>query len=521
MLLIQVRPAAMLKHIRLLPGLIALAANAATAVENSYELLQPALDESGMPLTRPYEGDAYPVTRLADDSLRPSLARLFEAGFPRAMLALDQRARDIAGVPGSDCMGLADRTLIYLSPEDGGYAREGFWFSEGEAEPRFCKLHYIDVTADADAIDDGSLEELLAHEMAHVWLRRLVGDLPAGASRTFHSAFAVTDYVTAFDEGFAIAMQPLSEQYSRTGQLAAQAWGAAAPDAADLWFSRIDRRARKDGVRRNDFIHRPVANGPGRDGVAAFDPRSLKSGQEMLASEGLVGTVIYRLLTSHALPAQSCQELPGLPAPASCRLDRLFETLHEMRHEVSAERSPLVLLLEHYARRYSGERAAVYRLFAETTFGATVDQRLRQTALLAMQSGADGDLERFVPALRHLRLGLATAADKVIQGSSPLDAAAGPQLWLAVPAKLLREAPWSGKPALPLTVNLNTALADEFMAAGLGAESASALLASRDEDGAFRSLADAIERAKLEARDAELLRDAEKAFAALPPYRRR
>src|SRR5690606_3180952 len=111
----------------------ALAAIAATASEHPYELLQPALDESGLPTTRPHEGNPYPVTRLADDSLRPSLARLFEAGFPRAVLALDQLARDIEGAPEGACSQLANQALIYLSPEDGGYARQGFWFSEGDA----------------------------------------------------------------------------------------------------------------------------------------------------------------------------------------------------------------------------------------------------------------------------------------------------------------------------------------------------------------------------------------------------
>ncbi|HEX5765170.1 MAG TPA: hypothetical protein VFY27_06355, partial [Woeseiaceae bacterium] len=219
----------MLKQFVLL-GLAAAAATAATASEHSYQLLQPALDESGLPLTRAHEGIAYPVTRLADDSLRGSLARLFESGFPRAMLALDQLARDIEGAPEGECSQIANQALIYLSLEDGGYARKGFWFSEGDAEPQFCDLHFVDLTADADAIDDGSVEELLAHEMAHVWLRRLVGELPPGASRAFHSAFAVTDYVTAFDEGFAMAMQPLAERYSHTDALAAHTWGATGPD---------------------------------------------------------------------------------------------------------------------------------------------------------------------------------------------------------------------------------------------------------------------------------------------------
>jgi hypothetical protein len=470
---------------------------------------------------RSHNGREYPVVRLADDALRPAFAALFASGFPRAVLALDRLARELAGATVGACSELREATLIYLSLEDGGYARAGFWYGEADGGLAFCNLHFVDVTADIEALEDGSLEELIAHEMGHVYLRRLWGDLPPGASRNFHSAFAITDYVTAMDEGFAAALQPLAEQYSMTPALRSEAWGEAAPNAADLWFSRIDRRIRKDGIRRNVFVHRTVPGEAGPGGVEPFDWMSLKTGQEMLSSEGLVGTVVYRLLASQAMPDTSCTELPGLSGPLGCRFRKLFAAFDAMRGQLDAAQSPLILLIETYAELFPDERDALYRLFIETTFGATLDEGLRQAALTAMRAGAVGDIASFVPGLQDLRASQSSATGRAVAGTLRLDAAVGPQLWLAAPEKLIREAPWSNAPTLPLTVNLNTARAGELMAMGLTADGASALLVARDTGGSFSSLADARSRAKLCDGDARRLAMGQAAFASLPAYVRR
>ena len=509
----------MLKRLCLLAALGAM--TGAWAADPAYELLQPVVDGTGLPLARSHEGRDYPVVRLADDALRPAFAALFAGGFPRAVLALDQLTRDLAVVTDDPCPELGEATLISLSLEDGGYARTGFWYAEADGRLEFCNLHFVDVTADIETLEDGSLEELIAHEMGHVYLRRLWGDLPPGPSRNFHSAFAITDYVTAFDEGFAAALQPLAEQYSLTPALRAHAWGEAAPNAADLWFSRIDRRTRKDGIRRNIFVHRTMPGEAGAGGAEAFDLRSLRTGQEMLASEGLVGTAIYRLLTSQAMPGTSCTGRPGVPAPLGCRFRKLFTALDAMREHADAPRSPLIVLLETYAELFPDEQGALYRLFIETTFGATLDEGLRQAALTVVRAGAAGDIASFVPGLQDLRTAQSSATGRVVAGVLRLDAAVGPELWLAAPDRLIREAPWSNAPTLPLTVNLNTAGAADLTALGLSADSASALLDARETHGSFGSLADALSRAQLPNAEAGLLSQAQAAFAELPAYERR
>jgi len=77
---------------------------------------------------------------------------------------------------------------------------------------------YVNLVVDQQSLVD-ALRGSLRTRNGHLFLRRLVPRLPNGLSRTPHSSLAVTDYPTAFDEGFAIHFQGLARYLTQNAKL--------------------------------------------------------------------------------------------------------------------------------------------------------------------------------------------------------------------------------------------------------------------------------------------------------------
>ena len=114
---------------------------------------------------------------------------------------------------------------------------------------------------------------------------------------------SVTDYPTAFDEGFATHFQSLVRRHSRNPRLEELTLGLDAKPFLPYWLSNLDRAGRIDGVRRNLFVQQQFVPA-GSDAEAwsranestAFDMARLKNGQQMLSSEGVIATLFHRWL---------------------------------------------------------------------------------------------------------------------------------------------------------------------------------------------------------------------------------
>lgn len=272
---------------------LCLAATGASAAELG--VLAPVI-ESGQPLQRDDpQGRPVPVVvRVRSGELYDRLQREAAGGFTGTLLALDETAQRIAGrAPGT--------TWLYLSTKDGGFARSGFWLRE-ENRSRYVAEPFVDLVVTVESVRNGDFEEIFAHELGHVFLRRLLPRLPDGYSRTAHSSVSVTDYPTAFDEGFAIHFQAMVRRHTRNTALRDQDAGLASKPFLGYWASHLDRAMRIDGVRRNLFVQaRRTMAGDGdaivrHDQSPQFDLARLKTGQQMLASEGVIATLFYRWL---------------------------------------------------------------------------------------------------------------------------------------------------------------------------------------------------------------------------------
>lgn len=481
----------------LLAFLLFLSASAA-ASEDALGVLAPVLD-AGKVLERsdPAGRPAPVVHRVRDGAIHGAVQREAHSGFTARMLELDSLARELAGP------GRREPVWLYLSPEDGGFARHGFWLRDDAGET-YVDAPYIDLVVDEAGLADGSFEEIFAHEMGHVFLRRLLPTLPDGFSRSPHHAFSITDYPTAFDEGFAIHFQLLARRLTANARLREIDHGFDTRPLLPYWLSNRDRQMRIQGVRANLFVqdqrHVPELG----EGVPAeqlspeFAATRLRTGQQMLSSEGVMATLFHRWIG---------------PAPA----DRLaaayrpwFQAIAAMSASPLDSDSPLpVLLLRRlHAQDHEAGNPAI-AIFVDTTYGATIDPALPRQAETLARAGAIGDIEAYVGNLAPARSALAQAREGALADPSMLDDALGPDLWLLADGE-------GG-----LAVNLNTAGRAQLIALGLPAPAVGHLLESRRNEGGFGSLADATQRAALDEATVADLQARAAAMSAAGRYPRR
>jgi len=407
------------------------------------------------------------------------------------VLQLDEQAQRLSGQA-------LQPTWLLLTEEEGGFAQRGFWLRQSGRD-RYIDQPYVALLTDAASVKDGSFEEVFSHETGHVLLRRLLPNLPAGRSRVRHGSLTVTDDPTALDEGFAIHFQALSRLLTANPALRAHDAGLGDKPFTPLWQSNVDGSFRIDGVRRNWFIHRqllPPGTGDAptrRANSSAFDVATLKNGNQMLASEGVVATLFYRVLAPH---------------PSLARYASLFRALQRLNRQELKPDSPLLpLLVQSWIATDPSQGQQFLRLFIETTYGATIETALPQATMALAQVGRVGDQEAFVQQLKPAREQLAALAARATREPGLLTAALGPPLWVASSA--------------PLIVNLNTAEADELAALDQSlAECAEKIVSERDAHGAYLSLDELVRRTGLVGPLPERLGELATAAAELGTYPR-
>ncbi len=489
-------------------ALMMLAARGAAA--ESYVLLEPVRDARGRALMQADPGGTLlPVLKRAGDTpLTQQVRRVLAGGFAARIPALDAAARK-AAQDKPKCPALPEAVFVFLSDEDGGYARQRFYSANAKGKPVLCEDHFIDLTVDEASIASGEFEEVLAHEWGHVLLRRLLGPVPPTPSRKFHSVRTTTDAVTAFDEGLGIHLQPMSARLSQTSGYRARIEGAAEPRLADFWFSRQETWMRQALVPQNRLVFDKEAKASGGDvyahwladeSSANFDACRLKTGGQMVASEGVAASFFYKLMAVE-------------PEALDARYRQLITVLARMK-DWPTDRPAVTAFVQAWGEAYPLEREAVVRLFLAVTHGATVSRDVRALQEKTACAGASGDIEAFLGLRQEAQAALEGALADVLAGRVALDAAVGQPVWLAHPDVLIATAPWQGRRDAPVVADLNTARAVELELLFTGtalAGKADAIVQVR-EAGPFVSLQDAADRAGLGTAGLEALRKAAEGF---------
>lgn len=272
-------------------------------------------------------------------------------------------------------------------------------------------------------------------------------------------------------------------------------------------------------MKRNLFIHRKALPAAALDPDAdryrlfldaetstAFLNDELRNGQQMMASEGVIATLFYRIVNEPALRDHYPDAVFYRPfLGAGVAADRLrqavspyenanLKLLAAMRHAANAIASgapPMIALVNSYAAVFPDEARTIYRVFLWTTRGATASQELLDAFERAGADGRRGDFGAFRPSSSAAFSLLKATVDRVTRGDLPVDANLGPQLWLLNADFKIAPEVWSPDRTLPFTLNLNTATEVDLMTIpGVDLATARKVVAARRARGFFRSLDD-------------------------------
>lgn len=471
-----------------------------SAASERLMIVEALTDSSGKPLMQEDpEGRMVPVVQRAGDSeLSNSIRAALADGFGAEMLQLQETI--------SEHYQLDNPVWLMLSLEDGGFARRGFYLDEG-GERTLHDVWYVDMLLDADSVASGRFEEIWTHETAHVLLGMMMPDLPRTAN-AMHQSMALTDDVTALDEGLAIAVQPLTRQHSANELLRATDRGLHGGGYAEYWLSRHDQQLRHYGVKRNLFAH-PVIEPPGGGSLferyrraqssSLFNRYQLRTASQLLASEGYLATLFYRLLQQPEIAAGVRQELPALKTHSDWQLVmmRLLSVIR--RAELNAENGNLAAqVFESWRRLYPQDWPLIVDVVLNSSFGATADIEAHQQFEAVAEAGLQGDMQELIEQLPKARTWLSALKAKIIAGERSLFGAAAAPLWIENESFLIGHALWSPERDQPLRVNLNTAIGIELETIPhFDQTTAARVEMERRRNGDYRSLADLCLRVQL------------------------
>lgn len=491
---------------------------------------------------KPSGGQTRDVLKRADLEADELAQRTFEllsdpASYPHFALRLHQFAKNYvahnSAPPEAAQIALNEPTYFFLSDRQGGFAASGFWLEETDGSLRdMSQMPYVDIqfeTEELDGDDFGDVNQIFPHELGHIIMRELAEEPEQTAFAGIHFVTVRSDPWIAFGEGWAEHFQPAAIDNNLIEAIQERRLGSL-PSAEDGWYARFahelasgcyfcpanltflfwqgknEDQLRDGAVRNNHFVHQvvlplPLATGQRdpyeallyRDVIPPSPDAPLKNSAQMLASEGVISTLFYRLVTdarlqntyrepafyeSFLLPGQSVDweqvEPQGLFTPEENVYLKLFDVFARyVTWEVGHEPSPMLQVIAGYTEDFPDEAETVLSIFLEVTHGVTVD----------------ADAESHVTEPDYLP----SLQKRLLQGDAKLDDNLGPPIWLSNDDfkggfGVFR---YFRLMSTPLNFDLNAAdAADLRTVPGMTVALADRIIVAREEQGHFDSLED-------------------------------
>jgi hypothetical protein len=491
--------------------------------------------------SRKAAGGTTPVYRPAGARDRDALAilRRLEEGFAPDAFAICRLARNFLANEAGDGRATTPRLLEPIRVIHGAgvpAGRAGFWLESPEG--RGLEDHTSEPFILAEAGGRLDLDLSIAYQVGRLIVSELCGTAPRPPSTTVPDIDTATDWWTAFAEGWAAHLQAVAvdhcasaaqaEEYVRRGSAAMEYWlrrmsedeyrggrgfrdaVAAAlgrrPGAATLsfpvWRALYGPAYAVSGIRSAAFRW---SRGRGVSDAGAGGHRSLRNPSEMLATPGVVASVVYALVTDPRIQSlyrppefyapflhPSVSRTGGSPQPVpiftplqNAYAKVMYVMATAVRPNLSpTARPPVVRLIEEYAAVFPDEAEAAYQAFLWATGGATLDPVEAEKYAADSLGRSPRSLERYAGFLGGL-------LDALLRGEKRLDRAVGPQIWL-----LDRDNPVGPTACdrfavvpIPRSFDLNAAGLDDLLSVrGMTAETAANILEERRVLGYFTTI---------------------------------
>ncbi|MFH0759996.1 MAG: hypothetical protein V2A67_00660 [Bacteroidota bacterium] len=446
------------------------------------------------------------------DSL--AMLALDDLGMPfnNQMIRISQCARNLVG-------NSAGPNLLFLSKNEGGFPRTGIWLTEADGkEMHYPDLQFVDLVLDKDRIERGDLS-IYSHELGHVMMGLILDEtlekLDLGRSKKQHVSMGVTDYITAFSEGWGVHFQRLA--YDQTAKYRQAFDDKLTPDRSLslVWHSGMDEYLRLQFVRDNGYIYEKfIQLGVDHDTLSqeqkillehtspAFDHTRIKNAQQMLSCEGVLATLFYQInsdkkLAGNYLPSEFYAPFLVQPLPADLTPEQVFTPLENMMlknlwvwkrmTQSGFQGNPFIAWLDEWCRQFPEDREEILKLFIQITKGVTISPDLARLSETISYVGQVGDYQSFKGLLPGYQEMLKNLIQQILTDPVKLTANIGPELWVTSKKVMVRRGLWMPEPKSPLSVNMNSAGLSEIEIF-TGKEKAFEFIQKRKELGYFTSI---------------------------------
>lgn len=489
---------------------------AAVAEEETVILLRSVNDAHTQPLTKTVGDETYPVLEEipATDPLVIQARSWLNKTLTRQNLALGMLAKRYVKRQGP----------LYLHLQAGGnFPRTGFFLHTSGLLQDKTQIIYMSIAPNARF-----MTLTLPHENGHIMMQNLMFDAfnklkgwPQGMLP--HTITAETSFLTAFSEGYGEHFETRAGDMANQDELLQQTFRRDPPGyqakefkQQDYFFEVSDflnyaqTYKRYSYVKANLFVfrkpntasrtelnHRPTAADLLQEWMdPSLDYSTLKTGQEMLASEGVCATLFYRLVTNPELQQTMLAE-PYLQRFGVARAAvrpwqvpylKLFVVMAALTERDLAGTPVISRLIQGWGELFPEDQQTVFALFLETTKYVTVAAKNRELYHRLFRASSTLDQPALADILPKAQLLRQQTLAESLKNPGLLAKGVGPELWLSFPTVTLA-LPALGIQDLPLRIDLNKATYWQLLAIpGIQSQEAQQLWQAREEQGYFTDL---------------------------------
>jgi len=430
--------------------------------------------------------------------------------FHHQLIRVSQCARNLSG-------NTEGANLLLLSENEGGFPRQGIRIISDSSEYLYPDLHFVDLVIDQRRFDQGALS-IYSHELGHVMMNLILNTFwdrfPSPTSPKQHVSMGVTDYLTAFYEGWGVSFQRLAYDYVEKYENAFHNNMDLKRGLRMAWHSNLDEYLRVMKVEDNGYLYEKSPVNPTiwdtlnaeqkilfEHTSTQFDIGKIKNAQQLLSCEGFLATLFYQINSNLTLQNQYADPdfysrflLKELPDDANP--EKIFSPLENVllknlavwdRMNSTEKTDPVAIqYLQSWIELFPDDAGELISTFVLLSRGATINKELPRLVEKVNLHGQLGDIGLFREYSGQYFSKIQDVIKEVHLGPALLAADLGPELWVTHPTITIRRVLWMPEPKAPLQINLNSAGFAEI-AAFLGESQAKKFLDHRRSKGYFES----------------------------------
>lgn len=365
--------------------------------------------------------------------------------------------------------------------------------------PNLCFLAFY---TNWDDIESSGIEEIFAHEFSHLWLNLLGFDFNMSKSNKFHTCTAITDAFIAFSEGFAEHLEIVTKDLAYDHDWQNTFWDCGYD--VNAWLCLRDEQLRYYAAINNRFIYHTALPYPedydtynhlhfAHITSSAFTPEKLKSGSQMMASEGVISSIFYQMykhqLFKDTFLKDAFYSQFGINKNDIDPITNLYLKIIFAFSKIDLRKLTLMTdFIQCYGEEFPSEKDELYDAFLGVTHYSTISQGAAEAFEKLYRIGRRGEITEFKNALTHAEDLKKTLFESALSGDLPLDNTLSEELWIESD-EYITPIPWNPEKEVKYRFNINTATQIDLLSLhGMTLEIAEKILKLRDSRHGFNSL---------------------------------